>query len=87
MAKLLGWKNTLKELSDHSSPSVEDQYSPIEPAASRTGPIFTVNGKDVKTISMDEQQTFFKNLKSLTLEIERDGAKSTVSFSFDDPKI
>jgi len=36
---------------------------------------------------MDEQQTFFKNLKSVTLEIERDGAKSTVSFSFDDPKI
>ena len=49
--------------------------------------ILSVNGKDVKTISMDEQQTFFKNLKSLTLEIERDGAKSTVSFSFDDPKI
>lgn len=49
--------------------------------------ILSVNGKDVKTISMDEQQTFFKNLKSVTLEIERDGAKSTVSFSFDDPKI
>ena len=49
--------------------------------------ILSVNGKDVKTISMDEQQTFFKNLKSVTLEIERDGAKSTVSFNFDDPKI
>jgi|GEM_PF-7099547 len=36
---------------------------------------------------MDEHQAFFKNLKPVTLEIERDGTKSTVSFSFDDPKI
>jgi len=49
--------------------------------------ILSVNGREVNTISMDEQQTLFKDIKSVTLEIERDGEQSTVSFNFDDPKI
>ena len=49
--------------------------------------ILSVNGRDVKTISLDEQKNYFKKMKSVTLVVERNGKQSTISFNLDDPKI
>ena len=49
--------------------------------------ILTINGRDVKTISLDEQKIFFDEIKSVTLTIRRGDSTRTISFDFDDPKL
>ena len=49
--------------------------------------ILTINGKDVKTISLDEQKTLFDEMKSVILTIRRGDSTQTISFDFDDPKL
>ncbi|MBR5075327.1 MAG: aspartyl protease family protein [Bacteroidales bacterium] len=49
--------------------------------------ILTINGRDVKTISLDEQKTLFDEMTSATLTIRRGDSTQTISFDFDEPKL
>ena len=49
--------------------------------------ILSINGRDVKTISLDEQKTFFDEINAVTLTIRRGDSTQTISFDFDEPKL
>ena len=49
--------------------------------------ILTINGKDVKTISLDEQKTLFDEMTSIILTIRRGDSTQTISFNFNSPNL
>ena len=49
--------------------------------------IIAINGRTVKEISIEEQQTFFDGLSGVTLTIQRGDTLQDINFDFDEPKI